>query len=647
MRQISAPHLRTTATTIVLAHLVLGLVWVTANATQPSDLTAIAPQSNTTQNRLALVIGNTAYQNASHLKNPVNDANGIANKLKRLGFSVDLGLDLNEEAFRKTIRKFAEKLNENDVALFYYSGHAIQVDGTNYMLPTDARLESSNALELQGINLDQTIRIIEGGSGTRLIILDACRNNPFERTRGVGDSVSTQEGKVRGFRAIAGLARIEARAGTHIEYATAPGEVAMDGSGETSPFAQAIIELIDTPGWPVERLFREVRKRVLALTNGRQVTWSSSSLVQAFSFAPGVNPLQADAEAVFTSPNLDPGNVIVDNTLKGKLAGGAFTIGKIPASMRGDEARLETETDRLRTGAYTIQQDGRLFRVWYENRRLLALPDPYKKSYAIIVAVGEYDKTLKELYPDLKNIQQDAERFGQVLIKLGFPKENMIELYGKAATSANIHGALQMFWAGGKYANADRVVFYFGGHGNHLEMGNYLSTKSEDKRTVGYLVTADFDVEHPMASSFLFDDIRAKHFSLMTARQVLFLIDSCSSGLALGTFAETRPTLAELEGAFVKLSEWHAEAALNGRSILVASTGDRRALYENGGLFTKSLLKGLGEGKADINRNGVISFDELEMYVREFVIAEARLGGFEQRPSSFSVGGKMMFLAPN
>ena len=221
--------------------------------------------------KVALVIGNGAYREAP-LKNPRNDARAIADKLVALGFEVMLGEDLGLREMTRLITRFGEKAAGTGVGMFFYAGHGMQVKGRNYLLPVDAQITSEASARSESVDLDQILDQLSGSGGQfSLVVLDACRNNPFERRfRGSGG----------------GLAQVDAPKGTLIAYATAPGRVALDGEGENSTYTTALLRALDEPGLPVESVFKRVRGDVSRSTGDQQVPWESSSLTGDFFFRP-------------------------------------------------------------------------------------------------------------------------------------------------------------------------------------------------------------------------------------------------------------------------------------------------------------------------------------------------------------------------
>ena len=234
------------------------------------------------ERRVALVVGNGAYDNTPSLPNPPNDAAALATSLRRLDFDVLDGRDLKLSDFAGRIRDFGRALRQAHVALFYYAGHGLQVGSQNYVVPVDAALEHEADVQLELIAVQTILAQMEVGNRTSLVILDACRNNPLARNLA----------RAMGTRSVAigeGLGRIESGIGTFIAFATSPNKVALDGDrGSNSPFTAALLRHIETPGLTITEIMVRVRREVIAATEkmreGPQVPWDSSSLTDTFYF---------------------------------------------------------------------------------------------------------------------------------------------------------------------------------------------------------------------------------------------------------------------------------------------------------------------------------------------------------------------------
>jgi uncharacterized caspase-like protein len=228
------------------------------------------------ENRIALVIGNSTYQSVTPLPNPANDAKAMAELLTAAGFEVVAAPDLTQSAMRRAIGDFAEKAaakGPDTVALVFYGGHGVQVDGENYLIPIDARIQREADVPLQAVRLADLMNALSSvPSKTRIVILDACRNNPFSE-------INKTTGR--------GLAIVDAPTGSIVSYSTAPGSEAEDGTGANSPYTTALLAVAKEPGVPIEQAFKRVRYSVHQSTKGGQTPWESSSLTGEFSFFPG------------------------------------------------------------------------------------------------------------------------------------------------------------------------------------------------------------------------------------------------------------------------------------------------------------------------------------------------------------------------
>ncbi|WP_334366064.1 caspase family protein [Bradyrhizobium sp. AZCC 1578] len=223
------------------------------------------------EKRVALILGNSAYQNVAPLTNPVNDSSKIAATLKDAGFDVvDSRRDLPAAETRRALRDFADRARDADIAVVYYAGHGIEVDGANYLIPVDARLERDTDIYDEGLSLDRILIAIEPAKKLRLVILDACRDNPFARTmkRTIASRAIGQ-----------GLAKVEPTSpNVLIAYSAKAGSTAADGDGKNSPFTSALSNHLTKPGLDVRRAFGFVRDEVLKTTNNRQEPFVYGSL---------------------------------------------------------------------------------------------------------------------------------------------------------------------------------------------------------------------------------------------------------------------------------------------------------------------------------------------------------------------------------
>ncbi len=230
------------------------------------------------EKRSALVIGNSKYNNTSTLRNPENDAKKVAQTLRDLGFEVTEGINLSGNEMKRAIDDFGKRIMNSGVGLFYYAGHGVQVQGNNYLIPVDAKIETENDIEYESVNVGRILAKMEDARNRlNIVILDACRNNPFARS----------------FRSASqGLAYMNAPGGTLIAYATAPGSVASDGPGENGVYTEELVKFMQQPNLVLEEVFKRTRVNVEERTGSKQIPWESTSVKGDFSFVPGIVPSQ-------------------------------------------------------------------------------------------------------------------------------------------------------------------------------------------------------------------------------------------------------------------------------------------------------------------------------------------------------------------
>lgn len=268
-----------------------------------------------TEERVALVIGNADYKH-DPLDNPVNDARLIGARLEQAGFKVTRRENLDRNGMATALREFGAALNENTVAVLYYAGHAMQLRDQNYMIPIDAEIRSEDDVGLQGVDLTFVLgRMSRAKSRVNVVILDACRDNPFAKRA----SGNTQ-----------GLAQMDAPIGTLLAYATAPGKQAPDGIGQrgNSIYTTELARHLLTPGLPVELMFKRVREAVVRESRQLQVPWEHSSLLGEFAFVPGFA----------SAPTPAPATAAVD-TAAADAAAEAALWATVQGSTRADEFR--------------------------------------------------------------------------------------------------------------------------------------------------------------------------------------------------------------------------------------------------------------------------------------------------------------------
>jgi len=247
-----------------------------ADETLKSRGTVLRPTKNKGRNeegRYALVIGNASYKNSRPLTNPVNDAQDMATSLRRLGFDVIEKENISRKEMTNSIREFGELIAKGGIGLFYYAGHGMQVNGKNYLIPVNANLKHEDEVAYESVDVDRLLaKMDSAGNRLNIVILDACRNNPFAR--------SFYRGGVRG------LAQLNAPVGTLIAYATSPNSVASDGKrGERNGlYTKYLLANMEIPNLEIGQMFRRVRRAVRIATNKAQLPWESSSMEGDFYF---------------------------------------------------------------------------------------------------------------------------------------------------------------------------------------------------------------------------------------------------------------------------------------------------------------------------------------------------------------------------
>lgn len=268
------------------------------------------------ERRVALVIGNGAYQNVPALDNPLPDSKAAAASLKRMGFDVVEGYDLRLDAMRTLVGAFAGKLDGAKVALVYYAGHGVSVAGENYLLPTDTVLRNETDLDFRTMNINLVMRQMQREDRVNVLILDACRDNPFAKE--LARSVRTRSAVVG-----TGLSEIatNAAAGTMIAFATDPGRTALDGTvGGNSPFTAALLKHIETPGISISAVMDRVRQDVWRTTNEKQRPWVNTSIIGEFYLNPAAAPVTiASADAAAPLPAVTPAALQTPQMLEMKL----------------------------------------------------------------------------------------------------------------------------------------------------------------------------------------------------------------------------------------------------------------------------------------------------------------------------------------
>lgn len=380
--------------------------------------------------RLALVIGNSAYQ-TSPLKNPLNDAEDMAAALRNLGFKVILKKNADRRTMEDTIRFFGKQLRNGGIGLFYFAGHGVQVEGRNYLMPVDARIESESDVRYEAVDAGRVLGKMEDAENQlNIVILDACRNNPYARAFRLDQS---------------GLARMDAPTGSLIAYSTAPGEVAADGTERNGIFTKHLIQHMITPNLSIEQVLKRVRIDVARQTNGRQIPWESSSLMGDFYF----NPSKA-SEAVQSSVS---GSSAADEKT---------TVTALPRT----KVKLEPTDPEVKLAVFPWKLD-----LWYKVNRHLFYDIFFD---ALKTSLKNYKNLLlKYSYYEHNEFDKDVK-----IIKSLFPDEGTSLWYKKsflAPLSPNLDEVMKI----AAKIDADLIMLY------------YIKVASEDFRSNNYLYLID------------------------------------------------------------------------------------------------------------------------------------------------------------
>ena len=354
------------------------------------------------ESRVALIIANSAYQNTAPLKNPVRDGRLMAGTLEAMGFKVTLATDLDSKAMKKAMLEFGRALRASDfVGLFYYAGHAIQVAGENYLIPVDANLQDETEIGIEGVDVNDFLATMhQAQSRIKIVVLDACRNNPFPAASR---------------SATRGLAVVRAPTGTLIAYSTSPGEVALDGTGENSPYAEALARAMQSEtGKPIELVFRQARVAVLETTEGLQTPWDLSSITGDFVLAAKSGDAtgegsSASASATGSSTTSQPGAEAPTSGDTANNAAKDYAVW-IAIEASGNEAAYQAYLDEFPSGRFAEEAKKRLEAAKQQRQASQATSEASAKSAADQAeaarnSVEETRKKLEELRKTMEERQ--------------------------------------------------------------------------------------------------------------------------------------------------------------------------------------------------------------------------------------------------
>jgi len=366
------------------------------------------PGSATGEQRIALVIGNSQYKE-SPLPNPVNDARAIAKALTAYGFKVAMKENAGQKEMQLAMREFGDALKNGGVGLFYYAGHGMQVKGRNFLVPVDAQIQRGDEVAYNSVDAGQVLDKMEAANNRlNIVILDACRNNPFARSFRSGGT---------------GLAQMDAPVGTLIAFATAPGSVASDGEGQNGLYTQHLLQSLQKPGAKIEDVFKNVRAAVRKDSGGKQIPWESTSLEGDFIFVPQPPAPPATGSAAVATPSAKIDSIAAPQ-LKAGDAWNFQTIDMLSGSVTEKFTRRLTNVtaDELQFGGYITDKslnlkrrlrDGKVNVQWTPKRPLHEFPMSIGKTWSSVGVLDRDDRTVEIAYT-FKVIRQE-----QVIVPAG------------------------------------------------------------------------------------------------------------------------------------------------------------------------------------------------------------------------------------
>ncbi|GGB14338.1 caspase family protein [Allosediminivita pacifica] len=405
------------------------------------------------EKRVALVIGNSQYQATAPLKNPENDAKAVAAKLGGLGFDVVEGYNLSYDAMRDKVRDFAREASDADLTIFYYAGHGIAVDSTNYMVPIDARMDDPIDWEFEVFALTDVLRHFERSSGPSLVFLDACRDNPMAQQLAALNGLGTRSLSTRGLSPIS-TQHLGTR-GSVIAYATEPGQVAQDGTGRNSPFTTALLEHIGTTNTDFASLTSRITRDVLAATDNQQRPRFDVSLTGPL-ILNAVHTPEAAAEpqlalAAAVTP-LSPGGV---SSGGGKQAGGsgggsAFEIEKIvfeTAKESGDAADYQAYLDAYPNGVFATLARNAISRLEEDLEEPAVVASATGAAPAIPVSTTRVIDAPLRLRPTPEGLAQPASQVSEAW--LGLTRDQRREVQGRLNVAGHNVGGVDGIFGNG------------------------------------------------------------------------------------------------------------------------------------------------------------------------------------------------------
>lgn len=344
-----------------------------------------------TPQKVALVIGNSNYMDAP-LKNPVNDATDMAKALKKLGFSVTLKTDADQRTMKQSIRAFGKQLAKGGVGLFYFAGHGIQYSGRNYLIPVHAEVQSEADVEYEAVDAGRVLAQMErAGNNLNIIILDACRNNPFARSFRSADK---------------GLAKMDAPTGSILAYSTAPGSVAADGTGRNGLYTSKLLKHMATPNVKIENVFKKVRIDVVKDSGKKQTPWESSSLMGDFYFHSDKTISSQPARAIGVEKRQSPQNLNAEEKLweivetSSAIEDFQMFLDEYPNSRFSTHARLKIQQLKRKQNAQDMTAS--IATAVVKPRPAKPIPESAASSAEVVAIEGNYIKYATGIVYDQK-----------------------------------------------------------------------------------------------------------------------------------------------------------------------------------------------------------------------------------------------------
>jgi len=508
--------------------------------------------------RIALLIGNSNYRVGGALSNPVNDVNDMKKVLTNLGFKVILKRNANRRTMINAVQKFGRSLNRGDVALFFYAGHGLQFQNRNFLVPIGANIKSEADIEFEAVDANRVLKQITANNGINIVILDACRNNPFsQRLSSSGRSFSVGRG----------LARMNSPTGTLIAYATSPGDLAEDGNGRNGTFTKHLLSALrNKPYLSITELFTEVTGKVVKETKRKQVPWQSASLTQRFCFGkclqykpqqsvPNVSRLLRTCARHLKANRLTSGRggtalacyeevLKKDSNNANALAGldkiaARYVTWAERALKRGQKRKAKRYLASLRQVNPESPELARL------EEQLLPSPSPSTppprytrigKNRALLIGIDEY-----KYVPQLTSCKKDVTAMKRLIQKVwGFKNREIKVLVDSKATKKSILRAIDN-WLIRATEPGDRVFFFYSGHGVHVEDKSGDEDDSRDEAIVPVDTNKNLN-------NLIIDDELAARFKRLKGRKVMMIFDAPHSGTMTDGIARIKPNMFTYSG---------------------------------------------------------------------------------------------------